>query len=76
MDSYLQQKEYFSPYVFEDYAAELLRTNSDLRVLFEKKRAEDELFAKDEWQQLFFIYQHSPLFEERTYMRLPVYKLY
>lgn len=76
MDGHLQQKEYFSPYVFEDYAADLLNKDVKLKAEFEQKRAADERFAKDAWQQLFFIYQRSPLFEEHTFMRLPVYKLY
>jgi hypothetical protein len=76
MDGYLQQKEYFSPYVFEDYAADLLRKNPQLKSEFEAKRIADDNFAKDAWQQLFFIYQRSPLFEELTFMRLPVYKMY
>ncbi|MFT5780192.1 MAG: hypothetical protein ACI837_003153, partial [Crocinitomicaceae bacterium] len=43
-DSYVQQKEYFSSYVFEDKAVEILAENSTLKALFEKKKLEDEEF--------------------------------
>ncbi|WP_343748697.1 M14 family zinc carboxypeptidase [Fluviicola sp.] len=76
MDSYVQEKEYFSAYVFEDAAAQLLETDSKLRELFEAKKREDATFAKNPSAQLFFIYQHSPNFENRTFNRLPVFKVY
>lgn len=75
MDSYLDEKEYFSSYVFEDIAAKLLKENENLKLAFEKKRAEDPEFAKSQWQQLFFIYQQSPYFEP-SFRVLPVYLVY
>lgn len=75
-DSYIQEKEYFSAYVFEDVAAELLRTNPELKTEFEQMKREDAAFASDTWAQLYFIYQHSPNFETHTFNRLPIYKLY
>ncbi len=62
-DGILQQKEYFSPYVFEDVAAELLENDEQLRIDFEKKIEEDKDFAKSSWAQLYFIYKRSPYYE-------------
>ena len=62
-DGILQQKEYFSPYVFEDVAAELLENDEQLRIDFEKKIEEDKEFAKSSWAQLYFIYKRSPYYE-------------
>ena len=62
-DGILQQKEYFSPYVFEDLAAELLENDELLRIDFEKKIEEDKEFAKNSWAQLYFIYKRSPYYE-------------
>lgn len=76
MDSYVQQKEYFSPYVFEDKAAELLKNNPELNKEFKQKQVNDPEFAKDDWAQLLWIYQHSPYFEEETFNRLPIFKVY
>lgn len=67
----LQQKEYFSSYVFEDLAAEYLDKNPDLKRRLAAKRAEDEAFAKSAWRQLEFVYQNSPHYE-RTHRLYPV----
>ena len=72
-DSYLQQKEYFSNYVFIDQVAEILKSNPELKVTFEEKKASDPNFKNSEWEQLYFIYSNSPYFEQ-TFMRLPVYE--
>ncbi|MFT6245248.1 MAG: hypothetical protein ACJA0U_000842 [Salibacteraceae bacterium] len=70
-DSYLQQKEYFSAYVFEDKALEILNANPHLKKEFEIKKSTDEAFAESSWQQLHFIYQHSDYYEP-THNVLPV----
>jgi hypothetical protein len=74
-DSYLQQKEYFSNYVFIDQVAEILKANHELKATFEAKKAADANFKNSEWEQLYFIYSNSPYFEQ-TFMRLPVYEKY
>lgn len=74
-DSYLQQKEYFSNYVFKANIAKILDDNPALKKEYEQRKELDIQFAKSEWDQLFFIYQHSPYFEQ-TFMRLPVYQLF
>ena len=73
-DGVLQQKEWFSPFVFEDKAAELLGKDPALREAFHAKRADDAAFAADAWAQLYFIYQRSPYFEPH-YRLYPVYRL-
>lgn len=73
-DTILQQKEGFSPYVFEDMAYELLQENDALRIVFEKKIKEDQEFAQDWYQQLSFIYDLSE-YSEKSYMKYPIYRL-
>jgi hypothetical protein len=76
LDSYIQEKEYFSAYVFEDEAAQLLKENPSLREMLETKKSMDPEFAKSAEAQLFFVYQNSQRFEKKTFNRLPVYKVY
>lgn len=75
MDSYIQQKEYFSPYVFEDKAVDILKNNSALKESFELKKQSDPKFASSVWMQLYFIYKNSAFFEP-TFNRLPIYFIY
>lgn len=70
-DGILMQKEHFSAYVFEDLAAELLRTRPDIKKAFEAKKAEDEEFANDARAQLNYIYEQSPHYEN-THRLYPV----
>ncbi|MFM6935672.1 MAG: hypothetical protein ACKOXP_09525 [Flavobacteriales bacterium] len=72
-DSYLQQKEYFSNYVFKDQLAEILAKDPALNEAYQLRKLNDEKFRNSEWDQLYFIYCHSPYFEQ-TFMRLPVYE--
>ncbi len=74
-DSVLQQKEYFSDYVFEDTGAELLKNNPALRKMLEEKKAADPEFRKSGAKQLEFVYNNSP-YHEKTVMLYPVFKLY
>jgi hypothetical protein len=73
-DSYLQEKEYFSNYVFVDTIRNLLKTNPELKQTYEAKKSSDPEFAASEWQQLYFLYENSPYFES-SYMMLPVFEL-
>lgn len=70
-DSYVQQKEYFSAYVFEDVAAKMLEEDAHLKKEFEVKKQSDPEFAKSTWAQLYFLYQRSPYYEP-THNLLPV----
>ncbi|MFV0573448.1 MAG: M14 family metallopeptidase [Xanthomarina gelatinilytica] len=73
-DTILQQKEGFSPYVFEDTAKELLENNAELKTEFNAKKATDESFATNWYAQLNWIYQQS-IHAEKAYMQYPVYRL-
>lgn len=73
-DIILQRKEYFSPYVFEDIAKEILDNNPVLKTEFDLKKEYDPDFAKDSYAQLDFIYQHSK-YAEKNYMRYPIYRI-
>lgn len=73
-DGILQQKEWFSDYAFESKAKELLAQDPSLKVEFEKKKAEDPSFAKNNFAQLYFIYKRSPYYE-KTVNRYPIYRI-
>jgi hypothetical protein len=72
-DPILQRKEFFSPYVFEDYAYEMLKNNPELKAEFEAKRVNDKDFASNTYAQLSFLYQRSPYFE-KSFMRYPIFR--
>lgn len=74
-DSYLQQKEYFSTYVFKENIAKILEENPLLKKEYEARKALDLKFANNEWDQLFYIYARSPYFEQ-TFMRLPIFLVF
>ncbi|MDG1332574.1 MAG: M14 family zinc carboxypeptidase [Crocinitomicaceae bacterium] len=73
-DSYVQQKEYFSSYVFEDKAVELLAADPELKKSFEAKKAADKDFRENAYAQLYFIYQHSEFYEP-THNLLPLFRI-
>ena len=72
-DAILQQKEWFSAYVFEDEAAEMLRNDSQLRADFERMKANDSTFAASDFAQLYYLYKQSPNYET-THNLYPVAK--
>lgn len=71
-DSYLQQKEYFSAYVFEEKALEILEQKPWLLEELEVLKENNQTFRESSWEQLFFIYKNSDLFEENYYL-LPIF---
>lgn len=73
-DAVLQQKEYYSSYVFEDLAVQLLDADTVLKNKFEYKKENDTEFAEDGAAQLRFIYQNSS-YHEPEHMRYPAYRL-
>jgi hypothetical protein len=73
-DAVLQQKEWFSPYVFEDIAADLLMKDSTLNADFQTYKKENA--ASGSFDQLYFIYQRSPYFEKETYRMYPVGRIF
>ena len=74
-DGILAQKEYYSAYIFEDTAAELLKKDKDLKQKFEARKAADKKFADDGTAQLDWIYRNSPYFEEKTFRQYPIYRI-
>lgn len=73
-DAVLGQKEYFSDYVFEDTAAELLKTNKNLRAAFEEEKKANIDFAKDGNAQLDWIYKNSEYYEGSVGL-YPIYRI-
>ncbi|MEM7382596.1 MAG: hypothetical protein AAF361_15600, partial [Bacteroidota bacterium] len=73
-DTVLQQKEDFSPYVFEDMALEILRNNPDLNEAFLAEKAKDSMLSGNWYTQLQWIYQHSEYYE-KAHMQYPVYRI-
>lgn len=73
-DVILQQKEGFSPYVFEDIALDLLKNNTLLNEAFQLKKSADENFANDWYAQLSYIYQNSEYYEA-AHKQYPVYRV-
>ncbi len=73
-DAILQQKEGYNDYRWDDLAAEVLKTNPDLKIKLEEKKKADAKFAGDNPAQLDFIYKNSPYYEP-GHNRYPVYRL-
>lgn len=73
-DTILQQKEYFSAYVFEDVAKKILDENPELKQTFEAKKKSDTTFAEDGAAQLDWIYKQTPYYE-KEHLRYPVYRV-
>ncbi|MFK7972884.1 MAG: M14 family metallopeptidase [Bacteroidia bacterium] len=70
-DGILMQKEWFSAYVFEPEAEQMLQNDDQLQLEFEQKLASDSAFAASPFMRLYYLYKKSPNFEP-TYMRYPV----
>ena len=73
-DEILQQKEWFSSYIFEEMAEEILINNPSLKTNLDQKKKQDSTFANNHWAQLYFVYQHSTYFEN-THQRYPIARL-
>jgi len=73
-DSVLGEKEYFSDYVFEDVAANLLKNDAALKKKLDDAKAADPKMAGSASAQLNFVYRNSPYFE-KTYLRYPIGRL-
>jgi hypothetical protein len=73
-DAILGQKEGFSDYVFEETAAEYLKSNADVKNKLEQRRITDSAFAKNKAAQLDFIYKNSPYYEP-AHLQYPVYRI-
>ena len=74
-DAILQQKEGFSPYVFEDLAAEFLRSNDSLRTVFDSLQLTDASFRENPYSQLQWIYRQTPYYE-KAHNSYPVFRYF
>lgn len=72
-DSVLQQKEWFSDYVFEEKAEALLAADPNLKKEFEAELNSNENMRNNHWEQLYWIYRHSDYYEKSAF-RFPVYR--
>ena len=73
-DTILQQKEHFSPYVFEDIAEQMLKDNPELAKEFREKQKTDKKFSDNWYAQLDWLHKHSEHYE-KTHMLYPVYRI-
>jgi Zinc carboxypeptidase len=73
-DGMLQQKEYFSDYVFEDAGAAILAKDPSLQTRLNDKKAHDPVFAASAEAQLDFVYRNSG-YMEPGYMRYPIFRI-
>ena len=73
-DTILQQKEGFSPYVWEDKAELLLKANPGLRIKFNVKKSYDKDFANNWYAQLDWLHKQSPNYE-KAHLQYPIYRL-
>jgi hypothetical protein len=74
-DGILAQKEYYSAYIFEDTAAELLKKDKKLKEALKQQKASDKKLLESGEAQLDWVYRHSPYFEEKTFRQYPVYRV-
>ncbi|MBI5084494.1 MAG: M14 family metallopeptidase [Acidobacteria bacterium] len=61
--SIFEQKEYFSDYIFEPIAVQMLKSNTKLRGEYEARVASDKSFASNARARLLWLFQRSPYFE-------------
>jgi hypothetical protein len=73
-DTILARKEYFSSYLFEPHALDMLENDDDLRTEFEALRAHDPDFPTSRRGQLQWLYERSR-FAEPAYRLYPVMRL-
>ena len=73
-DAILQQKEGFSPYVWEDMAEKFLNENPEIKKEFEAKKSSEPEFAKNWYSQLDWIHKKSPYYE-KSHLRYPIIRV-
>ncbi|NND11638.1 MAG: M14 family metallopeptidase [Flavobacteriaceae bacterium] len=73
-DTILQQKEGFSPYVWEDKAKVLMRADPKMHINFNLKKTYDKEFAENWYAQLDYIHKHSGYYE-KAHLQYPIYRI-
>lgn len=71
-DSALQQKEWYSSYIFDTTAVRMLNEDPALQKEFERAKLEDPNLASSGRFQMYWLYQRSELFERSN--RYPIYR--
>lgn len=73
-DTILQQKEGFSPYVWEDKALEILKNNPELKAEFENLKEENTVFRENWYAQLDWLHKRSENYE-KAHLHYPIYRI-
>ena len=73
-DTILQQKEWYSDYLFEDLASQLLKEDPQLQREMEEKRKSDSKFASNPAAQLEWVHKHSKYYE-KAHLQYPIYRI-
>jgi hypothetical protein len=73
-DTVLQQKEGFSPYVWEDMAEAFLTENPEIKDQFETKKKVDPAFSVNWYAQLDWIHKQSTHYET-SHLRYPIIRM-
>ncbi len=73
-DTILQQKEGFSPYVWEDKAQQFLETHPKIRIEFNLKKSLNPDFANNWYAQLDWIHKKSSSYE-KAHLRYPIVRM-
>jgi hypothetical protein len=73
-DIILQQKEHFSPYVFEDTAINMLENDSLLKKEFDSVRTTDPSLIDNPSTQLDWLHKRSKHYE-KAHMQYPIYRV-
>jgi hypothetical protein len=73
-NSIFEEKEYVETYVMEKMAREMIKENPELKVAFDKLKAEDKAFAENSYAQLIWFYRQTPYYDKSVGM-YPVGKI-
>ncbi|MAP79717.1 MAG: hypothetical protein CL526_01390 [Aequorivita sp.] len=73
-DAILQQKEGFSPYIWEDLAEQFLNDNPSIKAKFNAKKQSDLNFANNWYLQLDWLHKQSPYYE-KSHLRYPIIRV-
>ncbi len=73
-DGCLQTKEWFSPYIFEETAKEILEKQPEIKAALKKAIEEDPKMAQNAYAQLAFIHKNA-IGYNKMYMRYPVFRI-
>jgi hypothetical protein len=73
-DTILQQKEGFSPYVFEDTAFSMLENDSVLKNNFNDKKKLEPNFNDNWYAQLDWLFKQSELYE-KAHLQYPIFRI-